>query len=254
MAALFILSAPASAVPPANPDDARAAMVERIRLKARSDYPKLAADPHFARVLAAVATTDRAAFVPPRASAAAYGDTPLPIGHGQTISDAYIVTAMTAAAALRPDANVLEIGTGSGYQAAILARLGARVHSVEIVAPLARAAARRLKRLGFARVAVRAGDGFAGWPAFAPYDAIIVTAGAAEIPAPLLAQLGPGGTLVMPIGPQWALEQLLVVRKSADGRLSRCTMGAALFVPLTGRGGRPDHPSGLYDRSIPDCY
>ena len=229
-------------------------MVERIRAKAAADFPKLAADPHFDRTLAAVAATDRAAFVPAAERAGAYGDTPLPIGHGQTISDAFIVSVMTAAAKVEPGAAVLEIGTGSGYQAAILARLGARVHSVEIVAPLARSAARRLRHFGYRSVAVRAGDGFLGWPAFAPYDAIIVTAGAAEVPAPLLAQLRPGGTLVMPIGAQWALEQLLVVRKGMDGKLSRCTMGAALFVPLTGRGGRPDHPSGLYDRSMTECY
>ena len=247
----LVLLAPSAASPRV---DGRAAMVERIRARAGADFPALVRDPHFAAALAAVAATDRERFVRRRDRALAYGDTPLPIGHGQTISDAYIVTVMTAALALPPRASVLEVGTGSGYQAAILSRLAASVHSIEIVAPLARAAGRRLKRLRFANVSVRAGDGYLGWPEAAPYDAIIVTAGAARVPAPLLEQLKPGGTLVMPIGPQWALEQLVVIRKAPDGRLASCSMGAALFVPLTGRGERPANPTGLYDRSLPDCY
>lgn len=186
--------------------------------------------------------------------AQAYKDSPLPIGYGQTISDAYIVTVMTAALNLPPHANVLEVGTGSGYQAAVLSKLSSTVHSIEIVAPLAARAAKLLASLGMSNVTVRAGDGFRGWPEAAPFDGIIVTAGAAEIPPPLVAQLKPGGTLIMPIGPEWPLEQLLVVRKSADGKLSRCSMGPVMFVPLTGRGERPQNLKGLYDRSVPDCF
>lgn len=234
--------------------DARFAMIGRIEQVAAKDYPKLAKTRPFADALRAVASVRREMFVPTTERARAYQDTPLPIGYSQTISDAYIVTVMTAALALQPRANVLEIGTGSGYQAAVLSKLAATVHSIEIVAPLAEKATKLLASLGMTNVTVRAGDGFQGWPEAAPFDAIIVTAGAAEIPPPLLAQLKPGGTLVMPIGPEWPLEQLLVIRKAADGNLSRCSLGPIMFVPLTGRGERPRNLKGLYDRSIPDCF
>lgn len=184
----------------------------------------------------------------------AYRDTPLSIGYKQTISDPYIVAVMTAAVRVEPGSNVLEIGTGSGYQAAVLSRIGARVHSIEIVEALAKSAAERLHRLGFANVDIKAGDGFAGWPEFAPYDAIIVTAGAAEIPPPLIAQLKVGGRLIMPIGPEWPLEQLELVTKTSDHATSRCSLGPAMFVPLTGRGARPKGLKGLYDHSVKPCY
>ena len=193
-------------------------------------------------------------FVPKKERARAYQDTPLPIGYRQTISDAYIITVMTAALDLPLQANVLEIGTGSGYQAPVLSKLAATVHSIEIVAPPAEGAAKLLASLGRTNVTGRAGDGFQGWPDAAPFDAIIVTAGAAEMPPPILAQLKPGGTLVMPIGPEWPLERLPVIRKAADGTHSRSSMGPIMFMPLTGRGQRPRNPKGLYDRSILHCF
>ena len=229
-------------------------MIDRIEQTAAKEYPRLVKTRQFAEALRAVAGVRRELFVPKADRARAYQDTPLPIGYGQTISDAYIVTVMTATLGLPPHANVLEIGTGSGYQAAILSSLAGSVHSIEIVAPLANRAAGLLKSLGMANVAIHTGDGFQGWAEAAPYDAIIVTAGGAQIPPPLIAQLKPGGTLVMPIGPDWPLEQLLMIKKAVDGELSRCSMGPVMFVPLTGRGERPQNLKGLYDRSIPDCF
>ncbi|WP_046349758.1 protein-L-isoaspartate(D-aspartate) O-methyltransferase [Sphingomonas changbaiensis] len=229
-------------------------MVGRIRRTARREYPKLAATPAFRNALRAVGGVRRELFMPESDRAQAYEDTPLPIGYGQTISDAYIVTVMTAALNLPPHAHVLEVGTGSGYQAAVLSGLAGTVHSIEIVAPLADRAKTLLASLGMTNVTVRAGDGFLGWPEAAPYDGVIVTAGAAEIPPPLIAQLKPGGTLVMPIGPEWPLEQLLVVRKAADGTLDRCSMGPVMFVPLTGRGERVRNPAEPDNRATAACF
>lgn len=227
-------------------------LIAQIVANATTDYPGLEHDPAFERAVAAEATIDRADFVPDAARPAAYRTLPLSIGYGQTISDPYVVTIMTAAVGVAPGDSVLEIGTGSGYQAAVLSRIGARVHSIEIVPQLAHSAAARLKRLGFRHVAVRAGDGFLGWPDAAPFDAIIVTAGSARIPEPLMAQLKPGGRLVMPIGLNTPAEQLIVVSKQADGTTTRCSLGPAMFVPLTGRGETREIPA-LYDRSVPLC-
>lgn len=232
---------------------ARAKMVAAIR-KDVGDAAPAADDIHLEQALAAVARIPREKFVPKPLRAAAYGTTPLPIGFGQTISDAYIVTVMTAAVRLPKDANVLDIGTGSGYQAAVLSLLSARVSSIEIVKPLAAAAAERLSRLGYRNVLVRAGDGFAGWAGRGPFDAVIVAAGAAAIPQPLIDQLKPGGRLVMPIGPSGAQEQLIVATKNADGSVTRCSLGWAMFVPLTGTGERPERSGGLMDRTIPLCF
>lgn len=229
-------------------------MVARIRQAAASDHPKLVGTPQFMTAVDAVATLPRERFVPGDMRKNAYRDTPLPIGYNQTISDAYIVTVMTAALAIAPSAHVLEVGTGSGYQAAVLARIAAQVHTVEIVPELAERSAQTLRALGTANVEVHQGDGFAGWAAGAPYDAIIVTAGAAAVPPPLLAQLKPGGRLIMPVGPQWPLEQLILITKDKDDQLKRCSMGPVMFVPLTGRGERPPASHGLYDRSVPACF
>ena len=236
--------------PKAIPD--RNALLRNIAAKADEDYPGLTTEQPFRAALAAIATLDRAQFVPLGQRAAAYVDLPLEIGFGQTISDPYVVAVMTAAVGAAPGMHILEIGTGSGYQAAVLARIGARVHSIEIVPELAHAAAARLADLGFTGVWVRAGDGFLGWPDQAPFDAIIVTAGAATVPPPLLAQLQPGGKLVMPLGASTEMEQLVVITKDAAGATSRCSLGPAMFVPLTGIGRTPDRV-GLYDRSIPLC-
>lgn len=216
--------------------------------------PSLANDPVFRRALAAVAVLPREAFVPRSQRSKVYRNTPLEIGWGQTISDPYIVAVMTAAAKVQAGANVLEVGTGSGYQAAMLAQLGARVATIEIVPQLAARAAQTLRQLGYTSVMSRAGDGFGGWPDRAPFDAIIVTAGADKVPKPLLDQLKPGGRLIMPIGPSWPLEQIEVFTKNRDGSTIKCSLGSAMFVPLTGRGETPEGNGGLYDRTIPLCY
>jgi protein-L-isoaspartate(D-aspartate) O-methyltransferase len=229
-----------------------AAMVADIRKSAQQDYPGLPDEPLFKAVIDAIAHIDRTRFVSADQEPYANRGTSLPIGFDQTISAPYVVALMTAAVGARAGSNVFEVGTGSGYQAAVLSRLGASVHSVEIVPQLADAAAKRLRRLRFGHVWIKAGDGFAGWREFAPYDAIIVTAGAAEVPAPLLDQLRPGGKLVMPIGANTFVEQLIVFTKEIDESFSRCSLGPFMFVPLTGVGGKPEVP-GLYDRSVPLC-
>ena len=191
------------------------------------------------QALAAVGTLPREKFVSSKGRSLAYLDFPQNIGFGQTISDPYIVAVMTGALQLPPGAEVLDVGTGSGYQAAVLAKVARRVSSIEIVPELAASAARRLKRLSLINVEVRSGDGFAGWPQRAPFDGIVVAAGAAEVPRPLIDQLKPGGRLVMPIGPTMGSEQLLVVSKHPDGSLTQCSLGPAMFVPLTGKGAAP---------------
>ena len=185
------------------------------------------------RVLAALATVPRRAFVPPMLAHAAHDDAPLPIGQGQTISQPYIVALMTAAIAPRRGHRVLEIGTGSGYQAAILAHLVRRVYTVERLAGLSVAARERLDLLGYRNVEYRVGDGSEGWPEAAPFDGILVTAAAPDVPAPLLDQLAIGGRLAVPVG-DLGLQDLVVLERGAGG-IRRWTEGACRFVPLIGR-------------------
>lgn len=193
-----------------------------------------------ARVLEALAAVPRHTLVPEALGHRAYDEAPLPIGAGQTISAPGTVAAMSAALALRGSEKVLEIGTGSAYQAAVLARLAARVISIERVPALASRARRALDRMGVTNVVVQLGDGTRGWPAEAPYDAIVVTAGGPEIPAPLLAQLAPGGRLIGPFGPR-GRQQLLRVRRDPGGRLHAPEpLGAARFVDLVGEHGWGD--------------
>ncbi len=184
------------------------------------------------RVLAAMQKVPRHRFVRPAERKWAYEDHPLPIGHGQTISQPYIVALMTQALRLSPGEKVLEIGTGSGYQAAILAELGCRVYTIEIVPELGRRAARTLKELGYGRVRVRIGDGYQGWPEAAPFDAIILTAAPPRTPPALLEQLAPGGRMVLPQGPSGGVQELLLLRKDRQGRLSRRSLGLVRFVPM----------------------
>lgn len=185
------------------------------------------------RVMAALNKVPRHRFVPSGEEPRAYDNRPLPIGHGQTISQPFIVALMTDLLDLKPGDKVLEIGTGCGYQAAVLGELAREVYTIEIVVPLAKEAAARLAALGYGNVSVRSGDGYLGWPEQAPFDAIMVTAGAREVPPALVQQLKPGGRLVIPVGPQWSGQELLVIEKDASGRTATRKVLAVRFVPLT---------------------
>ncbi len=183
-------------------------------------------------VLAAMRAVPRHKFVPERYLDQAYADHPLPIGYGQTISQPYIVALMTEALKVKPGDKVLEIGTGSGYQAAVLAEMGVEVYTVEIIPELARSAEERLRELGYTNVRALNADGYNGWPEHAPYDAIIVTAAPDHLPQPLVEQLKPGGRLVIPIGPSGSVQTLWLFVKREDGELDAFNMGAVRFVPL----------------------
>lgn len=215
--------------------------------------------PQLDRVLKVMRGIDRERFLPPAQKAAAYLPLSLDIGFCQTLSDAYIIALMTSAAQIAPHDNVLDVGTGSGYQAAILSRLARHVQSLEIVPQLAAQARQRLKRMGYRNVAVAAADGYVGWPRRAPFDVIIVTAGSTAIPQPLLDQLKPGGRLLMPIGPTALEEEIVLAAKSETGVVTRCTLGLAAFVPMTGLAQSTAHesaPSEAADalRGPPRCY
>lgn len=184
------------------------------------------------RVLQAMRSVPRHLFVPSEHRDAAYGDHPLPIGHGQTISQPYIVAFMTAAASLEPEDVVLEVGTGSGYQAAVLAEIVERVYTIEIVEPLAREARGRLEKLGYTNVETKIGDGYAGWAEHAPFDAILVTAAPDHIPEPLVEQLAPGGIMVIPVGSEYGVQSLTLVEKSPDGETTTESLLPVRFVPL----------------------
>jgi len=191
---------------------------------------------HDPRVLAAMREVPRHRFVPEPLRAAAYEDGALPIGEGQTISQPFVVASMCEHLALSPQDRVLEIGTGSGYHAAVLSQLAAQVYSIEIVPPLAERARRTLAELGYANVEVRTGDGYRGWPEEAPFDAVILTAAPPEIPEPLVAQLKPGGRMVLPVG-VGEDQQLVVLEKTAHG-LEKRVMFPVRFVPMTGEAER----------------
>lgn len=184
-------------------------------------------------VLAAMERVPRHEFVPEEYRSQAYADHPLPIGYGQTISQPYIVALMTQLLELRPTDKVLEIGTGSGYQAAILAELCKEVYTVEIIKELAEQAEKRLKRLGYTNIRVKHGDGYYGWEEHAPFDAIIVTAAPDHIPPPLIAQLKDGGRMVIPVGPPGGYQTLWLVKKEGEKIITRNITGV-IFVPLTG--------------------
>ncbi len=187
-----------------------------------------------ARLLAVMGKVPRHLFVAERERDKAYGDFPLPIGEGQTISQPYVVALMTEALKLRPTDRVLEIGTGSGYQAAVLAELVRAVFSIEIRQSLADMAAQRLPLLGYRNVQVRYGDGYFGWQEAAPFDAIIITAAANHIPPPLIKQLKEGGRLILPLGSTTFYQTLTLVTKKKGGELAVEQMGPVAFVPMTG--------------------
>jgi len=209
----------------------RRRMIDEIEALSRlvaGETRRSALDP---RVLAAMAKVPRHEFVLPMQRHAAYRNRPLSIGSGQTISQPYIVALMTDLLALKPHDKVLEIGTGSGYQAAVLSELAKDVYTIEIVESLGRRAGKTLERLGYANVHTRIGDGYKGWPEHAPYDSIIVTAAPDQIPPPLIEQLKTGGRLVIPVG-KFA-QELMVVSKNADGSTTREEIVPVQFVPLT---------------------
>lgn len=210
----------------------RRLMIEEIRAMSReaSDY---APRPVSEEVLAIMGKVPRHRFVPEGEIFGAYANHPLPIGHGQTISQPYIVALMTDLLALNKRHSVLEVGTGSGYQAAVLSEMAGKVYSIEIVEPLAAQAASLLNELGYTNVQVKAGDGSAGWPEHAPYDGIIVTAAAERIPQLLLDQLKPGGRMVIPVGGWLEIQQLILITKDRDGILHRKNIEPVRFVPLT---------------------
>lgn len=196
----------------------------------RRDIGKAALDK---RVMAAMARVPRDYFVPDAVRFLAFSNGPVHIGHGQTISQPYIVALMSDLIATQPDSIVLEVGTGSGYQAAVLSELVRHVYSIEIVAALAQSSRDRLQRLGYDNVTVRHGDGYHGWPEHAPFDGIAVTAAAPYIPQPLIEQLKPGGRLVIPVGLPDYIQELKLVEKQADGSVSSRDILTVAFVPLT---------------------
>lgn len=212
----------------------RDALIREIEAEARETAAWTGRARFAPSVIAALRAVRREAFVPDRVAARAYVNAPLPIGCDQTISQPFIVALMTELLALRPTDRVLEVGTGSGYQTAILAEIAGAVFSIEVIAELADRAKRTLAREGYGRVALHTGDGGAGWPGHAPFDAIIVTAAAPEIPPALVAQLRPGGRMVIPVGAPCGEQELRVLCKTPDGRVVSRTVLSVAFVPLTG--------------------
>lgn len=213
----------------------RQEMIEAIREMAADSHEYTGRGTLAPKVIAAMKKVPRHEFVPEgRLRGSAYENRPLPIGEGQTISQPYIVALMTDLAEIDEDSVVLEVGTGSGYQAAVLAELARHVYTIEIIEELGQRAERVLDRLGYSNVTVRIGDGYHGWPAHGPFDAILVTAAPEEIPQPLIEQLAPGGRLVIPVGATNGIQSLQLVRKDAEGRVSKRSVLPVGFVPLTG--------------------
>jgi protein-L-isoaspartate(D-aspartate) O-methyltransferase len=211
---------------------ARAAMVEEVRSFAElvREDSDAALSP---QVMQVMGTVKRHEFVPEAQKPYAYANRPLPIGYGQTISQPYIVALMTDLIEPGRDFVVLEIGTGSGYQAAVLAKLVKHVYTIEIIEGLSNEATERLKRLGYSNVTTRLGDGYYGWAEHAPFDAIVVTASATHVPPPLVQQLRPGGRMIIPVGGRFMTQQLLLIEKTENSELITRQMGAVRFVPLT---------------------
>ncbi|SOD40188.1 protein-L-isoaspartate(D-aspartate) O-methyltransferase [Nitrosovibrio sp. Nv4] len=208
-------------------DALRQKMVEEVIASSGSTPP----DPD---VMAAMGKVERHRFVPGWLAPFAYRNHPLPIGYGQTISQPLIVARMTDLLNIKEGDTVLEIGTGSGYQAAVLAEIAKSVYSIEIIEPLGKQAAERLKSLGYKNVETRVGDGYYGWPEAAPFDAIIVTAAASHVPPPLLKQLKPGGRMVIPLGASFMTQYLMLVEKQQDGSVTTRQIVPVRFVPLSG--------------------
>lgn len=228
-------SQPASAFRPPDPPGARDRIEDRNRMvETQIARPRDGRKPvKNAKVLEAMRKVPRHVFVTNDYQSRAYGDSPLPIGHGQTISQPYIVALMTEALQLTPEMKVLEIGTGSGYQAAVLAHLTPHVYTIEIVRPLGESARRVFLEQGYDNIHCRIGDGYKGWPEEAPFDVIIVTCAAEDIPGPLWEQLKPGGRIVIPTGSAWGAQNLVVVTKTPDGKRRTKHITGVRFVPMT---------------------
>ena len=209
-------------------------MLDDIESEVRYTRKMIGRDKLDEKVMAAMENVPRNEFVPKSYLGAAFDNGPLPIGHGQTISQPYIVALMTDLLELGEDDTVLEIGTGSGYQTAILSLLCKKVYTLEYIPALADLARERLKRLGYDNIESRAGNGYDGWPEHAPYDGIIVTAAASHIPKPLIDQLKPGGKLVIPVGRPHLYQELTVVEKNENGELTIKDILGVAFVPLQG--------------------
>ncbi|WP_085032486.1 protein-L-isoaspartate(D-aspartate) O-methyltransferase [Ensifer aridi] len=216
----------------------RAAMIETIKGHARSAPSAVEGQGIDPAVLTTMGKVPRHLFVPNEQRSAAYRDRPLPIGYGQTISQPFIVALMTDLINVGPGDSVLEIGTGSGYQAAVLSPLAGKVYSIEIIPQLGERAAARLAELRYNNVEVRVGDGYYGWPARAPFDGIVVTAAASHIPPPLVEQLAKGGRMVVPVGGPFATQFLMLVEKRRDGSITTRQLLPVSFVPLRGGGAR----------------
>ena len=217
-----------------SPMDARAEMVREIESEVRLTRHHLGKDALDPRVVAAMGAVPRHAFVTAEYAESAYVNAPLPIGGGQTISQPYIVAVMTDMIAPQPGHTILEVGTGCGYQSAVLAALVARVYSIEFIPELGRAAAARLAELGYDNVEVRIGDGREGWPEHAPYDGILVTAAGRRVPKALVDQLRPGGRMAIPVGGRLMGQDLLLVEKDATGGVREQVVLPVAFVPLVG--------------------
>jgi protein-L-isoaspartate(D-aspartate) O-methyltransferase len=222
--------APEVAPQPAAAEDAQLAKARQQMLQ--RDLRGPGRDIKDQRVLEVMGRIARHRFVPKELQAEAYADRPLPIGHEQTISQPYIVALMTQLAQPKPESKALDIGTGSGYQAAVLGELCKEVYSIEIIEPLAKEAKQRLEELGYKNITVRAGDGYRGWPEHAPFDVIIVAAAPDHVPQPLIDQLAPGGRLVIPVGNLF--QELILIEKLKDGSVRRESIPGVAFVPMTG--------------------
>jgi protein-L-isoaspartate(D-aspartate) O-methyltransferase len=222
----------------ASPEDQyaglRKAMVRAIQADVKETRAWIGKGELASGVLEAMGAVPRHAFVPARLRSSAYENRPLPIGYGQTISQPFIVALMTDLLGTGPESKVLEVGTGSGYQAAVLAKLVKRVCTIEIIPQLSRRAEDLLASLGYRNVKCRTGDGYYGWPEEAPFDEILVTAAADHIPPPLIRQLKPGGRMILPVGDPFAVQQLILVQKGSDGKVRSRQILPVRFVPLTG--------------------
>ncbi|MCZ6719235.1 MAG: protein-L-isoaspartate(D-aspartate) O-methyltransferase [Gammaproteobacteria bacterium] len=214
--------------------EARRRMVMEIRADVRATSTEIGKSDLSERVMEAMATVPRHEFVPSNVRKYAYVNRPLPIGYGQTISQPYIVALMTDVVNLDGNGVVLEIGTGSGYQAALLAKLVKQVFTIEIIEELGQQASERLQRLNYQNITTRIGDGYYGWEQNAPFDAIVVTAAAGYIPPPLIDQLKPGGKMVIPVGSGFMTQYLVLVEKNIDGKITTRELLPVRFVPFTG--------------------